>query len=84
MKRTTEEIMGNFVYLANKLSPENLHCDGEASPEHVKATLQSINKQWKNLEQEIGHSVTEDEAWKFQSSSKEKATIKKNFFGKSI
>lgn len=95
MARTKDEIMENFVDLACDLSPENLWCDGEASGEEVEEKLKSINESWKDLETEIGHKVTEDDAWNWHSeqrnqfiaeqtkktSDSKTTTKKKNFFG---
>lgn len=72
MQRTKDEIMSDFIKLSCALSPENLHCDGEASPQQVQNKLKSIDQSWKNLEKEIGYSVEEDDVWKY-SSEKRKA-----------
>jgi hypothetical protein len=61
--RKTEEIMDNFNSLACRLSPENLCCDGELSKTQVQKRFAQIKKEWKALEKEIGHTVTEDEAF---------------------
>jgi hypothetical protein len=37
------------------LSPENLHCDGEASPEHVRYTYAKLTKAWDMLAQLDGN-----------------------------
>jgi hypothetical protein len=63
MKRTTEEIMNDFVDLAGALSSENLYYDGMATPEEVEINSQSIHNGWKELEKEIGYKVSVDEAW---------------------
>jgi hypothetical protein len=34
-----------------QLSPENLHCDGEASPQHVRVTYKRLTTAAKELEQ---------------------------------
>lgn len=66
MQRNKDEIMVEFIGLSNALSPENLHRDGEASKEEVKNSLANINKSWKNLETEIGYTVSEDDVWTYQ------------------
>lgn len=71
MPRTTDEIMTEFVDLAGALSPETLYHDGEATPEQVKASLKSIKEGWKKLEEEIGYTVTVDEAWDWYRIQKE-------------
>lgn len=43
MKKTTEEIMNDFVDLAGALLSENLYCDGMATPEEVEINSQSIH-----------------------------------------
>lgn len=63
MTRNKNEIMEEFLELACALSPENLTCDGEASQEDIQANLKYIQKVWKELEDEIAHPVTEDDAW---------------------
>ena len=82
MKRTNDEIMSDFIRLASALSPENLHCDGEASPQQVKNKLKSINASWDNLEEEIGYTVTEEEAWRYSAEKRQNNSTKKNLFGK--
>ena len=37
--------------IASELSPENLHCDGEASPAHVRSKLAQLNTVQRELEQ---------------------------------
>ncbi len=37
--------------IASELSPENLHCDGEASITHVRAKLKQLNAVQAELEQ---------------------------------
>ena len=37
--------------VASELSPENLHCDGEASISHVRAKVSQLNTVTKQLEQ---------------------------------
>ena len=37
--------------IGSELSPENLHCDGEASPNHVRNKLHELNLVSKQLEQ---------------------------------
>ena len=37
--------------ISSELSPENLHCDGEASITHVRAKVKQLNTVTKQLEQ---------------------------------
>ena len=37
--------------IGSELSPENLHCDGEASVTHVRAKFKQLNSVHKDLEQ---------------------------------
>lgn len=84
MKKTKDEIMENFLSLSSALSPENLHCDGEASHEQVQNKLKYINASWDKLEKEIGYTVTEDDAWSYSTEKrkKESGQTKQNLFGK--
>lgn len=65
MKRTEDEIMKDFDGLECELSPENLHCDGEASPAYVQQKLRDINRRWKDLEHELGRKVEEGDAYNY-------------------
>lgn len=59
----TEEIKREFARIANSLSPENLHCDGEISRTEAKRRGVALRKKWKALEKEVGRKVTEEEVW---------------------
>ncbi len=66
-----------FVALANRLSPENLHCDGEISRADARRKEQGIRRLWRALETKLGRNVSEDEVWRewaahFASRSEEK------------
>ena len=63
--RSEKEILNDFAGLACRLSPENLCCDGEISRAEVNRRLRQIQKEWKALEKEIGHNVSEDQVWDF-------------------
>ena len=58
----SDEMKEKFVDLVSRLSPENLHRDGEASQSEVRAELSRIKREWKELERQVGRKVTEDEA----------------------
>ena len=54
-----------FASLSNQLSPENLHCDGEISAAQARVKYKKLMAQWKALEKKVGHSVNEDETYKW-------------------
>jgi hypothetical protein len=44
----------------SQLSPENLHCDGEASPQHVRVTYKRLTTAARELQayaQKMGYSI---------------------------
>lgn len=47
-----------FFKLINRLSPENLHCDGEISISQAQARQRQIMKEWRELEKEAGQKVS--------------------------
>ena len=49
LKQTDANSLMNSI--ASELSPENLHCDGEASITHVRAKLKQLNAVQQELEQ---------------------------------
>ena len=55
------ELIDKFNALSCRLSPENLHCDGEISQAEAKRRYNQIMKEWKALEVLAGRKVTEDE-----------------------
>jgi len=63
-----KEILDQFVDLACRLSPENLHCDGEATRAEAERKARKIWKEWEVLEKKLGRSVSEDEVWKLEMS----------------
>lgn len=52
-----------FQKLAVDLSPENLACDGEASPQEVSAKRKLYNGAWAELEAICGHDVSESDVY---------------------
>jgi hypothetical protein len=50
-----------FMRLANALSPENLHCDGEISRSEATRKYKRLMKEWHALEAQVGRKVTEYE-----------------------
>jgi hypothetical protein len=62
------DLMEQFVNVATAFSPENLCCDGEASPAQVKKTMKRLTAEWKALEKKAGRKVTEEEVWGYVQS----------------
>lgn len=63
VKRSEDEIMGDIMGCYNGLSPENLWCDGEASPSQARATERHLNAKLRECFRELGRTVNESEAW---------------------
>ena len=59
----TEDLKDKFLGLASRLSPENLHCDGEISRAQAEKRRKQIMKEWAALETEAGRKVDTDEPW---------------------
>jgi hypothetical protein len=59
----TPEIKREFGNLANALSPENLHCDGEISNAEAARKRTQIMRQWRALEARAGRKVDEGETY---------------------
>ena len=57
-------ILDEFRELSNRLSPENLHQDGEISQVIAEKKRVQISKAWKVLEGRLGREVSEYEVWK--------------------
>ena len=62
----TAEQREKFLTLACRLSPENLCCDGEISAAQARRKAKVLNRQWKELEGEVGRKVSEDEVWRME------------------
>ena len=60
---SVDECRGLFASICIKLSPENLHCDGEISNAEAQAKAVVLNKAWGELEVIFGRRVDEDEAY---------------------
>ena len=56
------EHMEQFENLASRLSPENLHCDGEISRAQAMVRFRQIKREWKALEKLAGEKVTQEQA----------------------
>ena len=53
------ELREKFLGLVNRLSPENLACDGECSKREVGRRRAAIMREWRALEKKVGRRVTE-------------------------
>jgi len=55
-----------FGDLANRLSPENLACDGEISGRQIRTKKSRLLAEWRRLEKEVGFPVSIDDVvnWK--------------------
>jgi len=76
MKRTHGEVMEDFLTLVYNLSPENLSCDGELSPQEVEMRARQINVSWKKLEKEINSSMTQDSVYDWDRERGKKMKLK--------
>lgn len=55
------DILKKFQILVNKMSPENLSCDGEC-PRYIQVQkMRQIRTEWAALERQLGRKVTEEE-----------------------
>jgi hypothetical protein len=63
MKRTEAQILEDIKNVYCGLSPENLHCDGEASKSYVRQKYTQLTRQLKQLFKELGREVEEYEAF---------------------
>jgi len=59
-------IMVSFSDLVNRLSPENLHCDGEISRAEARRRYRRIMDEWKHLEKQLGRKVTESDVYEWE------------------
>jgi hypothetical protein len=59
----TDDIKSKFGNLACRLSPENLHCDGEITRAEAGRRKTQIMREWQALEDRVGRKVSEDEAY---------------------
>jgi hypothetical protein len=61
-KNMTDVQLHEFRSLANQLSPENLHCDGEVSRAEANRRYRRIMKRWRALEKAVGRKVDGNDA----------------------
>ena len=65
MTEVPRELRQKFVGLECRLSPENLHCDGEISRTQAKKRAAQIRREWRELEKVVGRRVTHEEVDKW-------------------
>jgi hypothetical protein len=65
------KLLEKFAGLASRLSPENLHCDGEISKAEARRKEQGVRREWKALEDAQGpqFAISEDEIWRLWTAS---------------
>jgi len=63
MARTHEEIIKDLRDVECRLSPENLHCDGEISRTQANQKRIKLEKQQRELVKELGREPTHAELW---------------------
>lgn len=61
----TPELKKKFLDLACRLSPENLHEDGEITQAQANRKYHQIMKEWRELEKQAGRKVSENDAFGF-------------------
>jgi hypothetical protein len=61
----TKEVKKHFLDLACRLSPENLHEDGEISGGDAELKYRRLMREWYALEQQVGREVDESEVWEW-------------------
>lgn len=61
VKELSPELKEAFEALACRLSPENLHCDGEISRAQAEKRYRQIMREWRVLENKAGRKVSEEE-----------------------
>lgn len=66
MARTQEEIIKDLRDVECRLSPENLHCDGEISRAQANQKRIKLEKQQRELVKELGRKPTDAELWNNQ------------------
>ena len=58
-----DKLLKKFLDIALSLEPENLTCDGELPQSEVRRKYNSLTKEWKKLEKQVGRTVTQEEVW---------------------
>jgi len=72
-------LMEALVGIYSGLSPENLHCDGEASLSQVVARKEELTQQLKYTCLALGRTVSEEQAYKWNDLRRERAKVPSNF-----
>jgi hypothetical protein len=64
-KRPQAVILLDLLDVAGGLSPENLEHDGEATKAEIRRDRAALNRQWRELQTELGRRITphEVECW---------------------
>jgi len=70
----SQEQRNKFLGLCSELSPENLCCDGEISMTQARARERQIKREWRQLEEEVGRKVTQDEVWDWELENRKTET----------
>ena len=60
---THNELIQQLQYIENHLSPENLHCDGEASMAYVRREEARLNKHRAKIIAQLGYEPSYKELW---------------------
>jgi len=55
------DLKEQFLSLVSRLSPENLHCDGEISMAEAKRKYRVIMSEWESLENQAGKKIDPNE-----------------------
>ena len=61
------QLRSKFEALVNRLSPENLSCDGECNGVQTRMRYRRIMTEWKSLEHQANRKVTQEEIEEEQS-----------------
>jgi hypothetical protein len=67
---TENKLLEALSAVYNGLSPENLHCDGEASATHVRAKLAELTRQKRGICMALGREVDETEVYYWTESKR--------------
>jgi hypothetical protein len=65
MARTENEIIKDLQDVEMRLSPENLHCDGEISRSEANRKRIKLEKQQRELIKELGRTPTHKELYNY-------------------
>jgi hypothetical protein len=65
-----QKMLDYFMDLCCRLSPENLHCDGEISNAEANRKYTELMRKWRAGERVVGHPVYEEDVWSQYSKSR--------------